>query len=102
MRVLPSTLWWHIGYGALDNLKQSLLYTLTNTFIMVVDCNCQCLLRTFLTYNVLTELFVNLLRCWHLACLQAWFRNGSLLLLDDLPTQIDTLIADIDTTRSCY
>ena len=69
---------------------------------MIIDRHRQRLLGAFLPDDVLAELFINLLGCGNLACLQARLRDGSLLFLDDFSTHVDALITDVDPTRTGY
>ena len=69
---------------------------------MIVYSHRQRLFGSLLSNNVLTQLLINLLRSRYLARLEAWLRDRSLLFFDDFTTEIDTLIADIDTTGTCY
>src|SRR5437867_2788449 len=67
---------------------------------MVVYCHCEGLLGSLLPDDIVAELFINLLGCWYLACMQTRLRDGSLLLFDDLSTEVDAFITNVDTSRT--
>jgi len=73
------------------------LHAHANTLVMVVYCHCQRLFGAFLPDHILAELLENLLGSRYFARLQARLRNGRLFFLDDLSTQINALITDVDT-----
>src|ERR1700682_505003 len=77
------------------------LHTHANTLVVVVDRYSQRLLGALLSDHVLAKLLEDLAGSGYFARLQARLRDGGLLLLDDLSTQVDAFIANINTTGTC-
>src|SRR5579885_334136 len=67
---------------------------------MVVYRYRQRLLRSILPDDVVTELLIDLLRCWYLPCLQAWLGDSCLLLLNDFAAEVNAFIAYVHACRS--